>query len=76
MIKPQQFTILAGVTLVSVVLAGVVYGSSNRYSPGRVEGQPLTSDLRARINTASAIEIVQGDKKLTLERSGDQWKLK
>lgn len=76
MIKPQQFTVLAGVTIVSVVLAGIVYASSNRYSPGRVEGQPLASDLRARINTASAIEIAQGDKKLTLERSGDQWKLK
>lgn len=76
MIKPRQFTVLAGVTLVSVVLAGIVYASSNRYAPGRVEGQPLAADLRARINTASAIEIVQGDKKLTLERSGDQWKLK
>lgn len=76
MIKPRQFTVLAGVTLVGVVLAGIVYASSNRYAPGRVEGQPLASELRARINTASAIEIVQGDKKLTLERSGDQWKLK
>jgi hypothetical protein len=75
-IKPQQFTVLAGVTIVSVVLAGLVYASSNRYSPGRVEGQPLAPELRARINTASAIEIVQGDKKLTVERSGDQWKLK
>lgn len=76
MIKPKQFTVLAGVTIVSVLLAGIVYGASNRYSPGRVEGQPLASDLRSRINTAAAIEIVQGDKKLTLERNGDQWKLK
>ena len=37
-IKPQQFTVLAGVTLVSVVLAGIVYASFNRYAPGRVEG--------------------------------------
>lgn len=76
MIKPQQFTVLAGVTIVSVLLAGIVYASANRYSQGRVEGQPLASDLRSRINTATAIEIMQGDKKLTLERSGDQWKLK
>jgi hypothetical protein len=75
-IKPQQFTVLAGVTIVSALLAAIVYGSANRYSQGRIEGQALASDLRTRINTASAIEIVQGDKKLTLERSGDQWKLK
>ena len=76
MIKPRQFTVLAGVTIVSVLLAAIAYASANRYSQGRVEGQALSSDLRSRINTAAAIEIVQGDKKLTLERSGDQWKLK
>ena len=76
MIKPRQFTVLAGVTIVSVLLAAIAYASANRYSQGRVEGQALSSDLRSRINTAAAIEIVQGDKKLTLERSGEQWKLK
>lgn len=76
MIKPRQFTVLAGVTIVSVLLAAIAYASANRYSQGRVEGQALSSDLRSRINTAAAIEIVQGDRKLTLERSGEQWKLK
>jgi hypothetical protein len=75
-IKPRQFTALAIAAIVSVLLAAVLYASANRFSQGRVEGRPLAPDLNAQVNTVSAIEIAQGDKKLTIERSGDQWKLK
>ena len=76
MIKPRQFTVLAGVTLVAVLLAAVLYASANRFSPGRIEGQPLVPELLRSVNSVAAIEVTQGDKKLTVERAGEQWKIK
>ena len=76
MIKPKHFTVLAGVTIISVVLAAGLYASANRFSPGRVEGQLLVPALARDVNTVAAVEIAQGGKKLTVERSGEQWKLK
>lgn len=76
MIQPKHFTALAGVTLIAALLAAFIYGSANRFSPGHVEGQALAPELEAQINTVAAIEVTQGDKKIVVERSGDQWKLK
>jgi hypothetical protein len=75
-IKPRQFTILAAVAIVSLLLAGFLYASSNRWSQGRVAGQILAPDLARRINSVAAVEITQGDKSVTLQRSGEQWTLK
>jgi hypothetical protein len=75
-IKPQHFTVLAGATIVSVLLAAGLYASANRFAQGRVEGQPLVPELARHINSVAAIELAQGDKSLTLERSGNQWKIK
>lgn len=76
MIKPQHFTVLAGATIVSVLLAASLYASANRFSQGRVEGQPLVPELARHINNVTAIELAQGDKSLTLERAGERWKVK
>jgi len=75
-IKPRHFTALAAATIFSVLLAAVLYASANRFSQGRVEGRALAPELRANVNAVSAVEIAQGDKRLTLERNGDQWKIK
>jgi Domain of unknown function (DUF4340) len=75
-IQPKQFTALAGVTIVAVLLAAILYASANRFSPGGIEGQPLVPELQRAVNTVAAIEVTQGDKKLTVERAGEQWKVK
>lgn len=76
MIQPKQFTALAGVTVVAVILAAVLFASANRFSPGRVEGQPMVPELQRAVNSVAAIEVTQGDKKLIVERAGEQWKVK
>jgi hypothetical protein len=75
-IKPRQFTILAGAAIVSTLLAIGLYASANRWSQGRVEGQRLAPDLAANVNSVTTVEIAQGDQKLTIERTGEQWKIK
>lgn len=75
-IKPQQFAALAVVTVVAVAIAGVSYAAANRWSAGKVEGAMLLPSLGSEIANAALIEIVQGDKKLVLARSGEQWALK
>lgn len=76
MIKPQHFTALAAATLVSVALAAGIYTSSNRWSSGRTEGALLLPDFNRQINRVGAVEITQGPKKLTLERTGERWTVK
>jgi hypothetical protein len=76
MIKPQHFTALAAVTLLSVAFAAGLYTSSNRWASGTVEGALLLPELDRQINKIGSVEIVQGTKKLTLERAGDGWKVK
>ncbi len=76
MIKPQQFTALAIATLVSIVGAASLYAMNNRWTAGKVEGAQLIPGLIRQEKSIAAIEFTQGDKKLTLERTGEQWKLK
>ncbi len=75
-VKPNQFTTLAAVTAVSVVLAAASFSYGNRWSTGKVEGTAVLPSLARNASSIAAIEIAQGEKKLTLERSGDQWKIK
>lgn len=75
-ITPKQFAILAAVTALSVVTAGSCYSYYNRWSAGRVEGRAVLPNLARDLASVAAIEVRQGDKKLLLERAGDQWKLK
>lgn len=75
-IKPQQFAALAAATLASLVVAGLAYSWSNRWNTGRIEGQLLLPALTREAAQAQQIEITQGEKRLTLERSGSDWRIK
>ncbi len=76
MIKPQQFAGLAAAAAVSVLAAAVLYSVNNRWSAGKVEGAVLAPGLARQEKAIAVIEITQGEKKVTLERSGEQWKLR
>lgn len=76
MIKPQQFTTLALATLASVIGAASLYAMNNRWSAGKVEGAQLVPGLIRQEKSIAAVEWVQGEKKLTLERKGEQWNVK
>lgn len=76
MIKPNQFIALAFGTLASVIAAAAIYSVTNRWNAGKVEGALLTSGLILQEKTIASVEIAQGEKKVTLERAGEQWKIK
>lgn len=78
MIKPQQFALLAVVSLLSAILAFGVNAYYDRFSLPSATGEPLAPGLAAKLNSNSltTIEIQQGDKSITLERKGVQWTLK
>lgn len=76
MIKPQHFVVLAGVTLVALILAALVNTSANQRALGGIEGRPMLPELARSSNGLGAIELTKGGAKLTLERAGGQWKLK
>ena len=76
MIKPHQFIALAAASAASVVLALGLYASSNRWSAGRVEGSAFLPDLAKNINSVGAVEVTQGGHTLTIERSGNAWKVR
>ena len=77
MIKPHHFATLALATAASVLLA---IGALCRRQPlvgrqGRGHGR-CCRIYRDRWHRSAAIEITQGDKKATLERAGEQWRIK
>lgn len=76
LIRPQQFTALAALTALAVVVAGATYSWSNRWSQGRIEGSPTLPSLTRDAASAQVIEISQGERRLTLERSGNDWRIK
>ena len=76
MIKPQHFAALAIATAVSVLAAAGIYSMTNRFQTGRVEGQRLAPGLDRQEKAIAAVEISQGEKKVTLERNGEAWILK
>lgn len=76
MIKPQQFAGLAIATAVSLITAAVIYSVTNRWSAGKVEGAALVPGLARQEKAIAAIEITQGDRKVTLDRAGEQWSMR
>ena len=76
MIKPQHFTALALATAFSVVTAAGMFAATNRWSVGTVEGARLAAGLDRQEKAIAAIEVTQGDRKLTLERADQAWKIK
>ncbi len=75
MIKPQQFVVLALATLVTLVASVALYASSYRFASGKIDGTPVLPRIAQQEKQIAAIEIVQGDKKLTLQRAGEAWRV-
>ena len=75
-ITPPQFAVLSAVTFLTVVTAAASYSYFNRWTPGKVEGAVLLPVLARDVGNAALIEVSQADRKLVLERSGEQWRLK
>lgn len=76
MITPQKFALLAAAAVVSVAMAVATYWSTNRWATGRVDGSLLMPDLQRQVAGVGTIEIAQGEKKITLEGAGEQWRIK
>ncbi len=76
MIKPQKFAILATATAISVITAAILYSVTNRWSAGKIEGTSLIPGLTRQEKAIASVEIVQGEKKTTLQRDGDKWTVK
>ncbi|MBS0241312.1 MAG: DUF4340 domain-containing protein [Proteobacteria bacterium] len=76
MIKPQHFMALALGAVCSLVLAVGVYAGANRWSAGKVEGAQFLPELTRNINSVAAIEVTQGGQTLTIDRSGNSWKVR
>jgi hypothetical protein len=72
---PKQFAALAVAAVVSSVAAIAVYSSSVQWSSVTESGDALFSGLPAEAKKVAEIEVDQGDKKLTLERKGQDWLL-
>lgn len=74
--SPRAFLGLAVAAAISVAAAAIVYTSSTNWSSITPKGVALLPALRDGKPNVAAIEISEGDKKLTLENRGQDWVLK
>ena len=73
---PRTFAGLAAAAVAITLLAFAVHASSNRWTPGSVSGEKLFPSLAGQAGKVAAIEIAQGEKKLTVTKSGTAWGIK
>jgi hypothetical protein len=73
---PKTFVNLAVAAAVSVGLASLLYTSKNRWMSGAASGEALMPALGSRANDVASVQLLQGDKTLTLQRQGDIWAIK
>ena len=73
---PKTFINLAVAAAVSVGVASLLYTSKNRWTPGTASGEALMPALGSRANDVASVQILQGDKTLTIQRQGDNWAIK
>jgi hypothetical protein len=76
MIKPQHFVVLTGVTIAALIWAAFLQSSSDYRAAGGVDGRAMLPELARQSGSLGSVEITKGGEKLTLERAGEQWKLK
>jgi hypothetical protein len=72
---PKQFASLAAVAAVSLLAAIVVYGSRANWTGETGNAGRLFPDLQVDAARVTRIAITQGEKNLSIEKSGDQWLL-
>jgi hypothetical protein len=70
---PKRFAILAAAAALSLLAAIVVYGARGNWTAVTENAGKLFPSLRADADKIARATIVQGDKTLVLEKSGDQW---
>ncbi len=75
MIKPQHFVALAIAALASLLLSVGLYASTYRFTSGKVEGTLLLPELARQGDRIASLELRQGEKKLTLQRNGNDWRI-
>lgn len=75
MIKPQHFVALAVAALASLLLSVALYASTYSFTTGKVEGALLLPDLARQADRIASIELRQGEKKLTLQRNSNDWRI-
>jgi hypothetical protein len=74
--KPNQFASLAIAAAVSLMLALAAYTAQTQRSTAIPAGTPLFSGITSNADKIARIEMSQGARSLTLERSGEQWSIK
>jgi len=73
--KPTSFAALAVVTVLALAIAMATYGAQNRWSQAKVSGAPLFPNLATQAPRIAKIELMQGEKALTLARDKEAWSL-
>lgn len=76
MIKPQHFAALAVAAVISVALAFGLNAYYDSWALPTESGEALAPALDRNINSVATIEFKQGDKALTLVKSGTGWTVK
>ena len=74
---PKSFVNLAGIALVSALLAAVTFAANNQWSSGKTGGEKLAPTLADTIRQVTGLEIRQGEDAVMLERAQNgTWSLK
>jgi hypothetical protein len=74
---PKSFVNLAGIALVSVLLAAVTFVTNNQWGSGTTSGEKLVPSLADSIRQVTGLEIRQGEETVALERAENgTWSLK
>ncbi len=74
---PKSFVNLAGIALVSALLAAVTFVANNQWGSGSTGGEKLIPSLADSIRQVTGLEIRQGEATVALERAQNgTWSLK
>ena len=74
---PKSFVNLAGIALLSALLAAVTFAANNQWGSGKTGGDKLMPTLADTIRQVTGLEIRQGEEAVVLERAQNgTWSLK
>ena len=74
---PKSFVNLAGIAVVSALLAAVTFVTNNQWGSGKTAGEKLMPSLADSIRQVTGLEIRQGEETVALERAQNgTWSLK
>jgi uncharacterized protein DUF4340 len=74
---PKSFVNLAGIALVSVLLALITFAANNQWGSGKTAGEKLVPALADTARAVTGIEVRQGEETVALERAQNgTWSLK